>query len=335
MQIRTSARRITETTLAALMTFAMNSIGPAAEAAASAESASTTAKMTSAVSASGVPTRCWSNPTIAPKAALLCIHGLGLNSEAYSDFASRMASRAILTYAIDVRGFGEWQKSNGNSKIDFDATLNDIKSTLEKIRQDNPGMPVFLLGESMGGAIVLRACSLYPELIDGLISSVPSGDRFEQGSSDLSVAMHALRGLRKQYDMGKGVIQQGTEVAPDVQNTLVQAVWESDPLNRMDLSPLQLIQFQKFMDGNHKAAEKISQTPILMVQGTLDHLVKPTGTWEIFNELATRKKTFIAFPSEHLIFEYGQAKSNSVDTDTVDITSHWIYTHSPQSQGTP
>jgi alpha-beta hydrolase superfamily lysophospholipase len=74
----------------------------------------------------------------------------------------------------------------------------------------------------------------------------------------------------------------------------------------MDLSAVQLVDFQAFMDGNNDAAAKITTLPVLMLQGTLDRLVKAQGTWEIFNELGTKNKTFIELPSEHLVIEYGR-----------------------------
>ena len=82
-----------------------------------------------------------------------------------------MAKRGVATYAIDVRGFGSWMKAEGHEEVDFQACLNDVKTALETIHAAHPGLKVFLLGESMGGAIALRAASMYPQLIDGLISS--------------------------------------------------------------------------------------------------------------------------------------------------------------------
>ena len=84
-------------------------------------------------------------------------------------------------------------------------------------------------------------------------------------------------------------------------NDRLREIWESNPLNRMDLSAVQLVDFQAFMDGNNDAAAKITTLPVLMLQGTLDRLVKAQGTWEIFNALNTKNKTFIELPSEHLV----------------------------------
>ncbi len=245
----------------------------------------------------------WVNPLVKPRMALLCIHGLGLYSGSYQAFGNHMARLGIITYAIDVRGFGSWKKSDGHTNIDLKACLNDVKSALEAIRRANPGLPVFLLGESMGGAIALRTASLYPDLIEGLISSVPAGERFQQKKTDLKIALEYLKGKNKQFDVGTKIVAQAT------QNEKLRQDWASNPLDRMNLSPNELIQFQSFMNDNHIAAKNVIDDPVLFVQGTQDRLVKPEGTWELFNELTTPDRYFFAVPSEHLIFEEGQDKS--------------------------
>ena len=268
---------------------------------------------------SGAPCISWVNPLVKPRVALLCIHGLGLFSGSYQNFGMRMAARGIAVYAIDVRGFGSWMKSQGHEQVDFNGSLRDIKAALTAIRQSNPGLPVFLMGESMGGAIALRAASMYPDLIDGLISSVPAGDRFQQKKTDLKVAYEYLKGPNKQFDIGTKIVGQAT------QNPTERKDWAENPLDRMDLSAKELIQFQKFMNENHDSAKDIKDTPVLIVQGTQDRLVKPEGTWDIFNELTTTDKYFLAVPSEHLIFEEWQAKPYKFDSRVAHLTATWIF----------
>jgi alpha-beta hydrolase superfamily lysophospholipase/thiol-disulfide isomerase/thioredoxin len=269
----------------------------------------------------------WVNPMVKPRLCLLCIHGLGLYSGAYQRFGMRMAARGIATYAIDVRGFGSWMKAQGHEQIDFKGCLDDVKVALQSIRQANPGVPVYLLGESMGGAIALRAASMYPELIEGLISSVPAGDRFQQKKTDLKVALEFLKGRHKQFDIGKQIVGQAT------QNDKLKKDWEDNPLDRMDLSAEELIQFQKFMNENHDAAKEIKDDPVLFVQGSEDKLVKPEGTWDLFNEVANTDKYFIAVPSEHLIFEEGQDHTQKFDSRVSNIAANWMFMMADKSNG--
>ncbi|HEY9773872.1 MAG TPA: alpha/beta fold hydrolase [Planktothrix sp.] len=251
------------------------------------------------------------------KAVILCVHGLGLHNGTYTDFGKRMSSLGYAMYAIDMPGFGSFQEAQGRQKIDFVGDLEEIKATLKVLHRAHPGLPVFILGESMGGAIALRACAIYPDLVDGLISSVPSGDRFKQGKTDLKVAIHFLEGRHRDFNVGKGVVEQAT-VKPELREA-----WGNDPLARMNLSAEELMQFQHFMNQNHVMAKLIKTRPVLFVQGCKDKLVRPEGTVQLFNQLATPDRQLELISSaEHLIFEENQFNDEAIDT-----VSKWLDKH--------
>jgi acylglycerol lipase len=262
------------------------------------------------------PCLTWIDPDVKPRAVLLCVHGLGLYNGSYEDFGKRMAKLGIATYSIDVRGFGSWMKAQGREKVNFQACLTDVKNTLNAIHRANPGLPVFVLGESMGGAIALRATAMYPDLVQGLISSVPAGDRFNQNKTKLKVAFNALKGFDRPFNVGTDVIEQAT------QNPELRASWENDPLARLELSPKELLQFQGFMNQNHTSAKEICSTPVLIVQGCKDKLVRPEGTVELYNELGTKDRELALIPnSEHLIFE-----ENQFNDQVIELVRTWIDT---------
>lgn len=259
----------------------------------------------------------WQNPDKPPRCVLLCIHGLGLYNKSYEDFGKRMSDLGIAVCAIDVRGFGSWMAAKGRESVDFDGCLADVKATLKVLHRVYPHLPIFLVGESMGGAIALRATSMYPELVSGLISSVPAGDRFQQGKTALKVAVHLLSGADKPFNVGEGVIKQAT-VKPELRDA-----WLNDPLDRLNISARELVQFQGFMNQNHDSAKAIIDRPVLIVQGCQDKLVKPEGTVELYNELATHEKQLILVPrSEHLIFE-----ANQCPDDVLKVVTDWIDAH--------
>ncbi len=265
-----------------------------------------------------VPCRAWVPPKVQPKVVLLCVHGLGLNSASYENLGKRMAKAGIATFAVDVRGFGTWMKLAGKNRVDFDACLDDVVQALNVLHTAYPKRPVFVLGESMGGAIALRMAAEHPDLLDGLISSVPSGDRFHTTRNKLKVAlsMVTLR-MNKDMDVGSKVIEDATD---DVK---LRTMWQDDPLNRMKLSPKELWQFQNFMNDNHHTAKKITQTPVLLLVGMSDKLCKPQGTIDLYEELKTEDKKMLTIKhGEHLIFEEAQCSP-----EVFSLVVDWLNSH--------
>lgn len=269
-----------------------------------------------------VPCLSWIEPGVETKAVLLCVHGLGLNSGSWQAFGQKMSRQGLPTYAIDVRGFGSWMEAKGHKNVNFNACIDDVQDTLAWIHKAHADRAVFLVGESMGGAIALQCAARYPDMMSGLISACASGDRFKEKKTDLQVALHILTGPRRDFDIGKSVVNQATT------NPELRQEWSLDPLNRMDLSAKDLVQFQKFMNHNHDAAQEIKTMPVLMVQGSKDGLVKPEGTEELFKELSTPNKQLMMVPNgEHLVFEQGQCSEQ-----TLDQVAKWIFEHTPSEE---
>jgi alpha-beta hydrolase superfamily lysophospholipase len=246
-----------------------------------------------------VPYRAWI-PVERPKQILLCVHGLGFSSESYGDFGRAMARRGVAVYALDVRGFGAWMDRNDDN-LDFEACLSDIEAALHSLRKAYPSTPIFLVGESMGGAIALREASRNPDLMRGLICSVPSSDRYRKLSSELIVGVRYLKNKNKPMSLETEVVNRATN-----DPTLRKEI-QANPSNRMKLTPKQLKLFSDFMKGNEDAAVLIQKTPTLMLAGFKDKLVKPEGTIDLFNEVSSQDKLLMVVgDGEHLLLEENQ-----------------------------
>ncbi|CAN5403011.1 alpha/beta hydrolase [soil metagenome] len=253
-----------------------------------------------------VPYRSWL-PVNKPKEVLLCVHGLGFSSLSYADFGHVMASRGYAVYALDVRGFGEWINKREN-RVDFEGCLSDIEAALKALRSSYPGCKIDLVGESMGGAIVLAAASRNPQLVDGIVSSVPSSDRYGKMGSTLFVGAKYLTNKDKPINIAPEVVERATE------NKSLQKHMESTKTNRMELTPKELKQFNDFMKGNYDAAALIEKTPILLMAGFKDKLVKPEGTIQLFNSMSTNDKVLMVIgDGEHLLLEENQLTEQLTD----------------------
>ncbi len=122
----------------------------------------------------GSPLRVWNSQKSPTKATIICVHALGLSSHAYQDFADKLSREGYRVYAIDVRGFGDNRSIEGRSKLDLERTVEDIKRLVTGLKRERENEPIFLVGESMGGAVVLKAASTFPQSLSGALVSAPA-----------------------------------------------------------------------------------------------------------------------------------------------------------------
>ena len=109
----------------------------------------------------------------AAEAVILALHGFDDYSKAFEKPAGAWQKAGIATYAYDQRGFGEapyrgrWA---GADRMERDAGI-----AIRSLRERYPGTPLFLLGESMGGALALDlAVRTPPAALTGLILVAPA-----------------------------------------------------------------------------------------------------------------------------------------------------------------
>jgi alpha-beta hydrolase superfamily lysophospholipase len=101
-----------------------------------------------------LPLRAW-RPAGQPRAVILALHGFNDYSRAFEAPAGYFAERGLLTYAYDQRSFGDapepgiWPGTDG--------LIADLRTAAGLIRQRHPDLPLILLGESMGAAVVMAA----------------------------------------------------------------------------------------------------------------------------------------------------------------------------------
>lgn len=86
-----------------------------------------------------------------PKAAMVLVHGIGEHSGRYEHVGARLAAAGIDVLGYDNRGFGQSGGKRGHVDS-FDDYLDDIEDVLAK--QRDLGVPVVLLGHSLGGLMV-------------------------------------------------------------------------------------------------------------------------------------------------------------------------------------
>ncbi len=119
-----------------------------------------------------LPLRQWL-PNTDPKAVLIALHGFNDYSHFFERPGQFLSDQGIACFAYDQRGFGA--APHRGLWAGEEAYTNDLKLMTRLLKQRYPNRPIYLLGESMGGAVVITAMSkaMMPD-IDGIILSAPA-----------------------------------------------------------------------------------------------------------------------------------------------------------------
>ncbi|WP_298375295.1 alpha/beta hydrolase [Azospirillum sp.] len=121
-----------------------------------------------------LPLRSWLPEIVPPRAVILALHGFNDYSNAFDGAGRRWAAQGIATYAYDQRGFGA--SANTGVWPGTPTLTADLKTAVAQLRRRHPDRPLFLLGESMGGAVALTALTdeSAPLAVDGAILVAPA-----------------------------------------------------------------------------------------------------------------------------------------------------------------
>ena len=110
------------------------------------------------------------NPVPNPKGAVVIVHGLAEHLGRYDYVVSRLNEAGYTTYRYDHRGHGRSDGERGYLE-DFSIFIDDTDQIVDKARTENPDLPVFMLGHSMGGYITAAYGVKYPGRLQGQILS--------------------------------------------------------------------------------------------------------------------------------------------------------------------
>ena len=101
------------------------------------------------------PFRRWSPADGGPRAVVIALHGFGDHGQAFEALGTALAARGIAVIAPDQRGFGRSRARGIWPGVR--ALVDDLRSIHQLVAARHPGRPIFVLGESMGGATAMVA----------------------------------------------------------------------------------------------------------------------------------------------------------------------------------
>ena len=127
----------------------------------------------SAADGTVLPVRSWLPKSTPVKAVVIALHGFNDYSNSFVSTGNFLSMRGIACYAYDQRGFGRTPERGIWSGIR--AYTDDLSAFVSEVRKLYPDLPMYLLGESMGGAVtIVAATGSNPPAVDGIILVAPA-----------------------------------------------------------------------------------------------------------------------------------------------------------------
>jgi alpha-beta hydrolase superfamily lysophospholipase len=237
-----------------------------------------------------LPLRSWL-PEGPPRAVLLCLHGFNDSRNFMIEPAEALKQAGLAIYAYDQRGFGGaphrgvWPGS---------ATLAaDAATAARLLKARHPEIPVFLLGESMGAAVLLlSAAGPNPPPATGYVLLAP-----------------AVWGRVTMPGIVVGLLEVLSHTIPRIAvASSVPGITPTDnmaALRRMSRDPLTIRETRvdtsrglvDLMDDALAAASRFGPgtPPMLLVYGARDQLVPPVATRALLERLPDSVPARIAY----------------------------------------
>ncbi len=120
-----------------------------------------------------LPVRSWGPENGKPKAVIVALHGFNDYSNFFAEPGAYLAKHGVQSYAYDQRGFGA---APGHGLWPgVEAFSADLRAFAGLVRDRHPGVPLYLLGDSMGGAVIMVTMTepAAPEA-EGVILAAPA-----------------------------------------------------------------------------------------------------------------------------------------------------------------
>ena len=257
-----------------------------------------------------------------PIAVIAALHGMSDYSEAFDLPGPWWAAHGVSVYAYDQRGFGA--SPNPGLWAGDKAMRTDLDDFVDALHAKFPGLPVYALGESMGGSVVLTAiASARPPRVSGAILVAPAvWSRADMPLAYRTVLWITAHTVPWVHVSGEGLHIRATD------NMAVLRKLAYDPLYQHSARVDQVYGLVNLMSEAREAPRQLTDAPpILFLYGGNDQVIPAGPTQAVAQELGSRA-TVIRYPNGyHMLLRdvSGEPRWNDVLA--------WIEKTSPHSTG--
>jgi alpha-beta hydrolase superfamily lysophospholipase len=224
-----------------------------------------------------LPLTLWQADT-APRAVVLALHGFNDYRNAFETTGRALAVYGIVTYAYDQRGFGETAQRGiwpGSRRLQDDA-----RQVVALLRRKHPHVPLYLLGDSMGGAVVMGVVnSATAAPVDGVILVAPA----VRGWHTLPLWQRATLWLSAHTLPAQTVTGEGLEIMASDHIDMLRTM-ARDPLIIKETRIDAIYGLADLMDTALLASPRFT-TPALILYGERDEIIPRVPFCMLLNAL--------------------------------------------------
>jgi len=218
-----------------------------------------------------IAVRDWAPPALVPpRGVVVLVHGLGEHSGRYEALARQLVSWGFVVRGYDHYGHGRSDGPRGG--LDHEARLVDDLAVVlnDTITRTEVGVPLILLGHSLGGLVAANAVARERAKVDALVLSSPALDPGLSGFQKmlLGTLPRIVPNLR---------VDNGLKLQYLSHDASVIEAYRSDPLCHRKVAA-RLARF--IADAGAETLQKAARwsTPTLLLWAGDDHLVSPAGS---------------------------------------------------------
>lgn len=244
-----------------------------------------------------------------PCRVVLGLHGFNDFRKTFNNLASKLSEDCTAFYAYDQRGFGETtDRGEWAGRV---LLANDAILVARLLHKHHPQLPLYLLGESMGGAVALLALTSDDYLpVDGAVLLAPAvwGYELQPWYQRLGLWL----GIRVMPNVKLSSEWIGIDPSDDPE---VLEYWRSHPMIIHEPTVAALYGVTGLMGAALAAADRL-QTPTLILYGGKDEVMPQEVTCALLNKLPDNSDNwrFVFYPDGyHMLTRYSGAETTIRD----------------------
>jgi alpha-beta hydrolase superfamily lysophospholipase len=253
-----------------------------------------------------------------PRAVIVMVHGDFAHSGWYENLPSHEVPRGYAVYAFDRRGWGRSPGQRGYINA-WSEYLDDLEAILKLVRAEEPSSPVFLMGHTGSGIIVMEYALHHPEDIKGVFCVTPVLDISVFPAAVLSVAKvlsriapHLTVDMSRRVDAGLDFVSHD----PDFIKFIRQ-----DPLRNGKLTPRWIAEVAAAVGRvDNQAAD--FPVPLLFLIAGADRAAPPEASKQFFQRVAMKDKEMHEYTGA-----YANLLSETIHEEVLGDIDRWLDRH--------